>query len=58
MIDNGKEFAQHERIAARLDAQFFPKEMAFDNISSKDIALAMHSLNHRPRQCLNFKIPA
>lgn len=79
--DNGKEFAQHERIAHSIKAQFFfahpycswerganenmnglirqffPKKMAFDNITDKDIAFAMNSLNHRPRKCLNFKTP-
>jgi IS30 family transposase len=79
--DNGKEFAQHERIAHSLDAQFFfahpycswerganenmnglirqffPKKMAFDNITARDVAFAMNSLNHRPRKCLNFKTP-
>jgi transposase, IS30 family len=79
--DNGKEFAQHERIAHSIDAQFFfahpycswerganenmnglirqffPKKMAFDNITNKDVAFAMNSLNHRPRKCLNFKTP-
>jgi len=37
--DDGKEFAQHERIASALDADFF----------------IMHRLNHRPRKCLGFK---
>ena len=79
--DNGKEFAQHERIADSIDAQFyfahpycswerganenmnglirqfFPKKMAFENITPKDITFAMDNLNHRPRKCLNFKTP-
>ena len=79
--DNGKEFAQHERIAKKLDAdfffahpyaswerganenmnglirQFFPKKMRFNSITPKDIAFAMHRLNHRPRKCLGFKTP-
>ena len=79
--DNGKEFAQHERIAKKLDAdfffahpyaswerganenmnglirQFFPKKMRFNSITAKDIAFAMHRLNHRPRKCLAFKTP-
>jgi transposase, IS30 family len=79
--DNGKEFAQHERIAGKLDAkfffahpyaswerganenmnglirQFFPKKMRFESITCKDIAFAMHRLNHRPRKCLGFKTP-
>ncbi len=79
--DNGKEFAQHERIASSLDAkfffahpycswerganenmngllrQFFPKKMHFDSINDTDIEKAMHSLNHRPRKCLNYQTP-
>ena len=79
--DNGKEFAQHERIAEKLDAdfffahayaswerganenmnglirEFFPKKMRFNSITRKDIELAMHRLNHRPRKCLGFKTP-
>jgi len=79
--DNGKEFAQHERIAKKLDAdfffvhpyaswerganenmnglirQFFSKKMSFSSITRKDIELAMHRLNHRPRKCLGFKTP-
>ncbi|SNS54286.1 Transposase and inactivated derivatives, IS30 family [Noviherbaspirillum humi] len=79
--DDGKEFAQHARIAKDLDAQFFlahphcswerganenmngllrqffPKKMAFADITDNDIALAMYSLNHRPRKCLGFKTP-
>jgi len=79
--DNGKEFAQHERIAKKLDAdfyfahphaswerganenmnglirEFFPKKMRFDSITKKDVALAMHRLNHRPRKCLGFRTP-
>ena len=79
--DNGREFAQHERIAATLDAdfyfahpysswerganenmnglirQFFPKKMAFEFIATKDVELAMHRLNHRPRKCLGYRTP-
>ena len=77
--DNGREFAQHERIAATLDAdfffahpysswerganenmnglirQFFPKKIAFNLITKKDIEMAMHRLNHRPRKCLGYR---
>ena len=79
--DNGKEFAQHERIAKKLDTdfffahpyaswerganenmnglirQFFPKKMSFTSINQRDVTLAMHRLNHRPRKCLGFKTP-
>jgi transposase, IS30 family len=79
--DNGKEFAQHERIAEKLGAdfffahpyaswerganenmnglirEFFPKKMNFASITEKDVALAMHRLNHRPRKCLGFRTP-
>jgi len=37
--------------------QFFPKKMCFKTITQKDIASAMHRLNHRPRKCLGFKTP-
>lgn len=37
--------------------QFFPKKMHFDSINEADIAQAMHSLNHRPRKCLNYQTP-
>jgi hypothetical protein len=77
--DNGREFAQHERIASTLDGdfffahaysswerganenmnglirQFFPKKMAFNCITAKDIELAMHRLTHRPRKCLGYR---
>ena len=79
--DNGREFAQHERIANELGAdfffahlysswerganenmnglirEFFPKKMRFDLITKKEIFIAMHYLNHRPRKCLGFKTP-
>ena len=79
--DNGREFAQHERIAATLDAdfffahaysswerganenmnalirQFFPKKMAFNLITKKEMEMAMHRLNHRPRKCLGYRTP-
>ena len=79
--DNGREFAQYERIAATLDAdfffahpysswerganenmnglirQFFPKKMPFNLITKKDIEMAMHRLNHRPRKCLGYRTP-
>lgn len=37
--------------------QFFPKKMRFESISDHDVEQAMHSLNHRPRKCLDFKTP-
>lgn len=79
--DNGREFAQHERIASTLDMdfffahpysswerganenmnglirQFFPKKMAFESITRKEIKLAMYRLNHRPRKCLGYRTP-
>jgi transposase, IS30 family len=79
--DNGREFAQYERIAATLDAdfffahpysswerganenmnglirQFFPKKKPFNLITKKDIEMAMHRLNHRPRKCLGYRTP-
>ena len=35
----------------------FPKKMAFNTISKRDIQRATHPLNHRPQQCLNYKTP-
>lgn len=79
MTDNGREFAQHERIASTLDMdfffahpysswerganenmnglirQFFPKKMAFESITRKEIELTMYRLNHRPRKCLGYR---
>jgi IS30 family transposase len=38
--------------------QFFPKKkMAFEFITTKDVELAMHRLNHRPRKCLGYRTP-
>lgn len=37
--------------------QFFPKKIAFDAITIKEIELAMHRLNHRPRKCLDYRTP-
>jgi IS30 family transposase len=36
---------------------FFPKKMHFNILTKKDLAFAMHRLNHRPRKCLGFKKP-
>ncbi len=37
--------------------EFFPKKLSFTSITKKDVALAMHRLNHRPRKCLGFRAP-
>ena len=37
--------------------EFFPKKMHFDFITKKEIFIAMHYLNHRPRKSLCFKTP-
>ena len=37
--------------------QFFLKKMAFESIITKDVELAMHHLNHRPRKCLGYRTP-
>ena len=37
--------------------QFFPKKLAFEFITTKDVELAMHRLNHRPRKCLGHRTP-
>ena len=37
--------------------QFFPKKMAFELITTKDVELVIHQLNHRPRKCLGYRTP-
>ena len=37
--------------------EFFPKKMAFESITKKDIESAMNHLNHRPRKCLGYRTP-
>lgn len=37
--------------------RFFPKQTNFDNISDQQIQQVESWLNHRPRKCLNFKLP-
>jgi len=37
--------------------EFFPKKMRFDSITKREVALAMHRLNQRPRKCLGFRTP-
>ena len=37
--------------------QFFPKKMKLNNVSMKQVVLAVDRLNSRPRKCLNFKTP-
>ena len=37
--------------------QFFPKKMGFTSSTQRDVRLAMHRLNHRPRKCPGFKNP-
>jgi IS30 family transposase len=40
-----------------LTRHFFPKQMAFEFITARDIELTMHRLNHRPRKCLGYRTP-
>jgi IS30 family transposase len=35
--------------------QFFPKKMAFREITTNDIEFAMQRLNHRPRKWANWR---
>jgi IS30 family transposase len=80
-FDNGKEFADHQAIAARLQAkvyfthpyrswerglnentngllrQYFPKKTNFNNVSHKELQVAVDKLNHRPRKCLGYRTP-
>ena len=37
--------------------QLLPKKMAFESITTKEVELAMHHLNHRPRKCLGYRTP-
>ena len=37
--------------------EFFPRNMAFNTISTADIQRTTFLLNHRPRKCLNYKTP-
>lgn len=80
-FDNGKEFAEHEEIAAKLQAsiyfahpyhswerglnensngllrQYFPKGMELDNLTDKQVQIAVDKLNHRPRKVLGYRTP-
>ncbi|GAC1591720.1 MAG: IS30-like element IS1655 family transposase [Sphingomicrobium sp.] len=38
--------------------QYFPKRTDLSRVSSHDLKLVMHRLNHRPRKCLKYKTPA
>lgn len=38
--------------------QYVPKRSDISKITHQDLRLIMHRLNHRPRQCLQFKTPA
>lgn len=38
--------------------QYFPKRTDLSEVSDQELSLVMHRLNHRPRQCLQFKTPA
>lgn len=37
--------------------QYLPKSRSFDTITSEELAMIMHRLNHRPRKRLNWKTP-
>ena len=37
--------------------QYFPKKMSFAKLTIEQIAFVQHSLNTRPRKCLDFKPP-
>jgi transposase, IS30 family len=37
--------------------QFFPKQMALDNVSEKEAFKATDLMNNRPRKCLGYKTP-
>ena len=80
--DNGKEFANHQSFAEKLQAniffahpysswergtnentnglirQYFPKGSDFSSITDDQISFVKERLNHRPRKCLDFQVPA
>ena len=35
--------------------QYFPKGMAFDQLSQDEVCAAANEMNHRPRKSLGFK---
>lgn len=37
--------------------QYFPKGTNFRDVTSKDLALVVKKLNHRPRKCLHYQTP-
>ena len=37
--------------------QYFPKSMELNNVSEKDVIIAVDKLNSRPRKCLGYKTP-
>lgn len=37
--------------------QYFPKKTNFNNVSHKELQLAIEKLNHRPRKCLGYRTP-
>ena len=37
--------------------QYFPKGMAFDQLSQDEVCAAVNEMNHRPRKSLGFKTP-
>jgi len=37
--------------------QYLPKGTNFKNITSKELAIIVKKLNHRPRKCLNYQTP-
>jgi IS30 family transposase len=37
--------------------QYFPKKTDFSKVTLSETMIAVDRLNHRPRKCLDFKIP-
>ncbi|KEQ17063.1 IS30 family transposase [Endozoicomonas numazuensis] len=37
--------------------QYFPKSMELDNVTDKEVIIAVDKLNGRPRKCLGYKTP-
>ncbi|WP_067521279.1 IS30 family transposase, partial [Endozoicomonas ascidiicola] len=37
--------------------QYFPKSMELNNVTEKEVIIAVDKLNNRPRKCLDYKTP-
>jgi IS30 family transposase len=53
--DNGKEFAEHQKIANGLVRQYFPKNQRLSKITVSQVDRAMSLINHRLRKRLDYR---